>query len=261
MTGSDTAARRRLRLPDGRLVWCTRPAEASLMWREVSGDGFYRSASSRLRPGDAVLDIGANVGLVSIAFAAENPGLRVIAAEPVPDTFECLRANLDQHVPGGTAVRTAVAATVGTQQLTYYPDAPGNSGLYADRQADDALTRTFMRNGGIDDESIDLLIEGLHDGHSLEVPVTTVSALLREHGIGRVALLKVDVERAELDVLRGVAPADWPRIDAVVAEVHDEQQRLAEFCDVLRAAGLSPSTRQDPSLSGTELYEVYGERS
>ncbi|MEV1046172.1 FkbM family methyltransferase [Streptomyces sp. NPDC049916] len=261
MTDPSTAERRRLRLPDGRLVWCTRPAEASLMWREVSGEGFYREASRGLRPGDVVLDIGANVGLVSIAFATGSPGLRVIAAEPVPDTFDCLRANLEEHVPGGLAVRTAVAAAPGTRRFTYYPDAPGNSGLYADREADDALTRIFMRNGGIDDESIDLLIEGLHDGHSLDVPVTTVSSLLREHGIGRVALLKVDVERAELDVLRGVDPADWPRIDAVVAEVHDERNRLAEFCELLRAAGLSTRTRQDPALGGTELHEVYGDRS
>ncbi|MFY1634824.1 FkbM family methyltransferase [Solwaraspora sp. WMMB335] len=261
MTGLPTVGRRQLRLPDGRLVWCTRPGEASLMWREVSGDGFYRRAARQLRPDGVMFDIGANIGLVSIAVAAANPDVRIIAAEPVPDTFECLLANLGQYVLGGVAVRTAVAATAGAQPLTYYPDAPGNSSLYADRQADDALTRTFMRNGGVDEESIDLLIGGLHEGRTIEVPVTTVSGLFREYGVERVALLKVDVERAELDVLRGIEAADWPRIDAVVAEVHDEQGRLAEFCDLLAAAGLSVETRQDPSLGGTELYEVYGDRS
>ncbi|MEU4475713.1 FkbM family methyltransferase [Micromonospora sp. NPDC023888] len=261
MTASKTTSRRQLRLPDGRLVWCTRPAEALLVWREITGDGFYRRGARQLRPDGVVLDIGANVGLVSVALATEHPGVRIIAAEPVPDTFECLRANVDQHVPGGVAVRTAVAATAGRQRLTYYPEAPGNSGLYADRQADDGLTRTFLRNSGMDDEEIDSLVEGLHDGQTIEVPVTTVSGLLREHGVEHVALLKVDVERAELDVLRGIEAADWPRIDAVVAEVHDEQGRLAEFCGLLHAAGMSTWTRQDPSLSGTELYEVYGDRS
>ena len=261
MTGSHTAERRLLRLPDGRQVWCTRPGETSLMWREVTGDGFYRRAIEQLRPGGVVLDVGANVGLVSIALSAANPGVRIVAAEPVPDTFECLRANVEQHVPGGVAVRTAVAATAGVREMTYYPEAPGNSGLYADRQADDALTRSFMRNGGLDDESIDLLVEGLHEGRIIEVEVTTVSGLLRGYDVDRVALLKVDVERAELDVLRGVDAADWARIDAVVAEVHDERGRLAEVRGLLHAAGLSTETRQDPGLSGTELYEVYGVRS
>ncbi|WP_436536054.1 FkbM family methyltransferase [Actinoplanes sp. HUAS TT8] len=253
-------ARRELRLPDGRAVWCTSPGEASLMWREATGDGFYRHAAQRLRPGDTVFDIGANVGLVSMMFAAAQPHLQVIAAEPVPDTFDCLEANLQRWVPGAVAVRTAVAAVAGERNLTYYPAAPGNSGLYADGPADDALTRTYMRNSGMDDEFIDLLVEGLHDGHELSVPVTTVSELIRAYDVGTVALLKVDVERAELDVVRGVDGADWPRIEAVVAEVHDEDDRLAEFCALLREAGLPARVRQDPGLRETGLYEVFAQR-
>jgi FkbM family methyltransferase len=265
MTGDPTmsgsaAMRREWCLPDGRSVWCTSPGEASLIWREITGDGFYRRAAEHLRPGDTVLDIGANVGLASIAFATAQPGLRVIAAEPVPDTFECLRANLGRYIPGGIAVQTAVAATPGTRNLTYYPSAPGNSGLYADRHADDALTRAFMRNGGLDDKSIDLLVEGLHDGRTLAVPVATVSELIQAHTIAHVAMLKIDVERAELDVVRGVDTDDWPRIGAVVAEVHDETGRLAEFCTLLEEVGLSTHVRQDPALRGTEVYELYADR-
>lgn len=260
LTPGSTAARRELRLPDGRPVWCTSPAEASLIWREITGDGFYRHAAGRLRPGDTVLDIGANVGLASIAFATAQPDLRVIAAEPVPDTFACLRANLDRYVPGGIAARTAVAATSGTRSLTYYPSAPGNSGLYADRHADDARTRTFMRNGGLDDKSIDVLIQGLHEGRTLEVPATTVSELIRTHATAYVAMLKIDVERAELDVVQGVDPDDWARIGAVVAEVHDEAGRLTEFRTLLQKVGMSTRVRQDPALRGTDVYELYADR-
>ncbi|MEV6347163.1 FkbM family methyltransferase [Actinoplanes sp. NPDC051851] len=255
-----TGTHRELRLPDGRAVWCTSPGEASLMWREATGDGFYRHAAQLLRPGDTVLDVGANVGLVSMAFADAQPRLRVIAVEPVPDTFACLEANLARWVPGAVAIRTAVAAVPGQRSLTYYPAAPGNSGLYADRLADDAMTRTYMRNSGMDDEFIELLVEGLHEGRELPVPVTTVSELMRAYDVGTVALLKVDVERAEMDVLRGVAGADWARIDAVVAEVHDEDGRLADFCALLREAGLPAQVRQDPGLVGTGLFEILAHR-
>ena len=42
--------------------------------------------------------------------------------------------------------------------------------------------------------------------------MTTVSALMAEHKLERIDLLKIDVEGAELDVLRGICPGDWPRI-------------------------------------------------
>lgn len=42
--------------------------------------------------------------------------------------------------------------------------------------------------------------------------MTTVSALMAEHDLKGIDLLKIDVEGAELDVLRGVRPEDWPRI-------------------------------------------------
>ncbi|MFJ9692469.1 FkbM family methyltransferase [Kitasatospora sp. NPDC101183] len=255
------ATRREVNLPDGRRVSCTSPAEALLIWREATGEGLYGLAARQLRPRDTVLDIGANIGLVSIAFADAQRPLRIVSAEPVPDVFACLRDNLARHVPGATPVRTAVGAAPGVQDFTYYPAAPGNSGLYADREADDALTRTFLRHNGLDEEAVDMMVEGLHEGRNIQVPVTTVSALMREHDLRSVALLKVDVERAELDVLRGVDAEDWPRIGAVVAEVHDEGDRLAELSGLLRGAGFSLRVRQDPALVGTELYEVHAHRA
>lgn len=43
----------------------------------------------------------------------------------------------------------------------------------------------------------------------------TLSQVLAQQRLQRVDLLKIDVEGAELDVLRGVQPADWPRIQQV----------------------------------------------
>ena len=45
--------------------------------------------------------------------------------------------------------------------------------------------------------------------------MTTVSALIGEHSLERVDLLKIDVEGAELDVLRGIDQKDWPTIRQV----------------------------------------------
>jgi hypothetical protein len=42
----------------------------------------------------------------------------------------------------------------------------------------------------------------------------------------RVDLLKIDVERAELEVLNGIEQSDWSKIKQVVMEVHDTDKRL-----------------------------------
>lgn len=252
-----------LRLDDARVVTCTRPAEARMLWREtMATNGFYRHAAARLRPEEIVLDIGANIGLTAMMFADSCPGIRVIAAEPVPTIFRCLQRNMVTHVPHGMSLQVAVGAGPGIMPFTWYPRASANSGLYANRKEDDETTKIFLRNSGLDDESIGHITADLHDGEQIDVEVTTVSAVLAEHAPdAEIGLLKVDVERAELDVLRGISEMDWRRIRAVVAEVHDTDGRLARFCQLLSRHGLSPHHRQDPCLLGTELHEVYAARS
>lgn len=58
---------------------------------------------------------------------------------------------------------------------------------------------------------------------SKKVPCTLVSLakVMSEHKVERIDLLKVDVEGAEFDVLRGVDESDWPKIQQVVLEVHN----------------------------------------
>ncbi|MFF6995686.1 FkbM family methyltransferase [Streptomyces sp. NPDC008313] len=253
----DGAGAVRRRLPDGPGVWCVNGPAAVAMWREMRPPGAYHRAAGRLSPGDTLLDIGANIGLMSVFCARTCPGLRVVAAEPAPDLHACLCRNLAEHVaPGWRAECAAVSDRAGRLRFTYYPEAPGNSGLYADPHADDEITLAFLRNSGVDARDAEELVEGLHDGVEFTVPAVTVTDLVRRYGLARVDLLKVDVERAELDVLRGVEQGLWPLIGAVVAEVHDEDGRLDAVRRLLRSHGFTVDVRQDPLLAGTALYDV-----
>ncbi|MFI8069385.1 MULTISPECIES: FkbM family methyltransferase [unclassified Streptomyces] len=247
----------RQQLPDGPAVSCTNGPAAVAMWREMLPPGAYHRAAGRLRPGDTLVDIGANIGLMSVYCARTRPGVRVLAAEPAPALYACLEHNLAEHAASGwQAECVAVADRPGLLKFTYYPEAPGNSGLHADPDADDEITLTFLRNSGVDPEDAAELVEGLHEGVDLTVPAVTVSELLRRHAVERVDLLKVDVERAELEVLRGVEEEHWPLVGAVVAEVHDEDGRLAAVRDLLTARGFVVDVRQDPLLADTVLYDV-----
>lgn len=258
---TDAAVPLRQELPEGPAVWCVNGPAAVAMWREMLPPGCYDRAARRLRPGDTLLDIGANVGLMSVLCARTAPGLRIVAAEPAPALHTCLRRNLAEHADGDWHTEcAAVSDRPGSLRFTYYPEAPGNSGLYADRAADDDITRAFLHNSGIGPEDAGELLEGLHDGVEFTVPAVTASTLVERHGLDRVDLLKVDVERAELDVLRGLDAAHWPRVRAVVAEVHDEDGRLDAVRRLLHGHGFDVRVTQDPLLAGTALYDLEAER-
>lgn len=247
-------------LPNGRLIHCLSPAEAMVLWNEATGDGLYRAASEELQPGDTVLDVGANIGVTSLMFGWRVPGLRIIALEPAPRTYGCLEANLQRYLPDAVAVPAAVCESAGERKFTFYPRASGNSGLFADREADDRLTEAFLRNSGIPEEYIGEMVRGLHRGEELTVPAVTVSDLIRRHGLAEISLLKVDVERAEHLVLAGVEEQHWPLVRRVVAEVHDEHGRLAEISALLQRHGFRTVAKQQPVLAGTGLYELDAHR-
>jgi hypothetical protein len=76
-----------------------------------------------------------------------------------------------------------------------------------------------------------------------------------------VGLLKVDVERGELDVLRGVSEQHWPLIQQVALEVHDTRGRLADVVALLQAQGFEDVVvDQQPRLRGSALHNVFAVR-
>jgi FkbM family methyltransferase len=139
----------RRQLPDGPAVWCSNGPAAVAMWREMLPPGAYDRVARRLRDGDTVVDVGANIGLLSVLCARTRSRIRVVAAEPAPALHACLVRNLAEYAaPGWAAECAAVADRPGRLRFTYYPEAPGNSGLHADRGADDEITLAFLRNSG-----------------------------------------------------------------------------------------------------------------
>lgn len=74
-----------------------------------------------------------------------------------------------------------------------------------------------------------------------------------------VDLLKVDVERAELDVLRSIADQDWPKIRQLVMEVHDLNGALSAVRELLDVKGNFAAcvVEQDTQLEGSTLYNLY----
>lgn len=80
---------------------------------DLTAEPVVRLAAS-LPAGSIYIDVGANVGVTTIAVALSRPDLRVVALEPVPSNAECLRRNLASNGIGNcTMVNAAVGSAEG----------------------------------------------------------------------------------------------------------------------------------------------------
>lgn len=215
-----------------------------------------------------VIDVGANVGLFSLYIARNFPMARVLAFEPVPDTYRALVANMAHHTADRvTVLRQALGASRNpAAELTFYPGLPGSSTLYPEHVAQ---TWELMR--GLPDHVVKQILGGqsLEDFNGLlaanrkvTVPVETLSDVLARLEVPEmIDLVKIDVEGAEPDVLAGIADTDWRRIRQVVAEVHDLSGRLDAVKSILAGHGFDVvTTVPDGALPELKAYLVHARR-
>ena len=153
------------------------------------GDRQRRQAMAALysgfvREGDLVFDIGAHVGDRVAAF--RSLGARVVAVEPQPALARVLRLiyGRDRQV---AIVETAVGRAAGETELLLNVDNPTVSTI------SHAFVSAAVGSVGW---------EGQRWTRRLRVPVTTLDALIAEHGTP--AFIKIDVEGFEAEVLAGL---------------------------------------------------------
>lgn len=251
----------RMRLPNGQTVYQINPGETGLMYRNIVACRSYLQHGVALRPGTTVFDVGANIGISALFFHWECPDLRIFAFEPAPLLFEALTANLAEHQVKAIACNYALHRAPGTRQLTYYPDTTAMSGLYADPDNDAELTRVFLANSGFDNDDVEDLAAGRHSTVTSDCRLRTISEVVEECHVDAIDLLKINVERAEGDVLAGVAESFWPRIRQLTMQLHDIEGRLKEVSGELAGRGYRVAVAQDPLLAGTEIYELFAVRT
>ena len=258
--------------PDGRSIYCTRRDEV----RAVAGQiELYLRHDISIEAGDCVLDVGANIGL--FALEAARRGADVYAFEPLPATFAALDANAREWGDGRIrAHNLALGARAGVADFAYFrwmsalstrfPDWVGNnsaSGVAAVlddaqlaprfgwfRRAPDWLRRALVAG----------LVRAVMQPRPVSCRVETLSRALHALQIGAIDLLKIDVEGAEWDVLCGISARDWPRIRQVVAEVHDEDGRVARVEALLRAQGFTVISEPEPQSAAWGVWLVWARR-
>lgn len=159
----------------------------------------YHLDELSFEPGDIVLDIGAHVGVVSCYLAKKWPQIKIYAIEPTPENFWRLERNIE--VNGLKNITPWQGAVTGDgRDLTLWGDPTINSGHYS----------AYAEHGSV----------------SFTVRSIILPDLLSGRSITRIALLKLDCEGAEYEILHSLGRS-LSYVEALAMEVHENERLCA----------------------------------
>lgn len=256
---------KRCKLPNGLEVAYQSKVEADFFYRDIFEKHVYFKNGISIAPGDCVFDVGANIGLFTLFVHTRFKGVETYSFEPAPPLFEILKANTRLQAPRANLFNYGLSNAEKTSKFTFYPNSSGMSSFYADVDEEKDVLRSIMVNqaekgmAGMGQlmKYADELLEERLISETYECRLTTLSGFLRERSIKRIDLLKIDVQKCELDVLQGVEDADWERIRQIVIEVHDIDDRLNWISGLLRDRGFGLVIEQDDLYEGSVMYNIY----
>jgi FkbM family methyltransferase len=167
---------------------------ARSFWVKRTGDAFdgkgliaYLLAEQRwvertnghagIRNGDVVLDCGGHVGTFT-HYALERGASRVIAVEPDPVNLECFRRNFRTEIEAGRVILTPQGVWHEETVLELFEGAD-NSGTNS--------------------------VVWKHGGNKVTISVTTIDKLVSRLKLDRLDVIKMDIEGAERNALRGAS--------------------------------------------------------
>jgi FkbM family methyltransferase len=167
---------------------------------KVYGDG-----EEGVHTGDVVLDCGANVGVFTRE--ALTDGARLVAAiEPAPENVECLRRNFADEIGKGRVIVVPKGVWDRDDILTLRVDA-GNS-----------ARNSFVGSFGPAKQEV-------------KVPLTTIDQLMTDLKLDRADFIKMDIEGAEKQALRGARNTITrfhPRMAIAMEHLADDPVRIPE---------------------------------
>ena len=183
---------------------------------------------SHLRPGDTFVDVGAHIGYHSLkAAAVVGPSGRVIAVEPNARTVRELQDNIRESGAESIIVQPVACS-----------DTEGSIELFVAPRANTGQTSLSRQNASQAGSAVE----------SYRVRARPLDAVIRESGVSRVDVIKIDVEGAELLVLKGAQGTIARYRPLLIVEIVDEQLKAMgtssnEVISFARSVGYEPSHR------------------
>lgn len=177
----------------------------SLKWNKKEGDFvFFRNM---IPDGGIILDIGANIGVMSVHLARTHKNSDIISFEPIPDNINCFKKIIRHYkINNITLIENALGDNTGTLEMV----------MPVHRSA---------RLQGLS-HVIHQSITDNNEGDRFVTPVTTLDNFFQKMNTGKpVNAIKIDVENFEYFVLKGATETLKKNKPIIYCELWENKNR------------------------------------
>ncbi|MBT8381213.1 MAG: FkbM family methyltransferase [Ignavibacteriaceae bacterium] len=263
--------RQRYSLPNQTEIVHLNKYETEYVYNEIFVDKCYLRHGITLNDGDTIIDIGANIGLFTLFVNQYCKDPVVYSFEPSPVVYDLLKTNSEAY---GTNVKTfnfGVSDKTKSAKFTFYRNSSVFSSFNPDEGEDIEAIQAVVRNlikdqTSSDSESLEEYVREITSGRVekeyYDCQLLSVSDIIEQNNIESIDLLKVDAEKSELDIIRGIKEEHWSKIKQIVIEIHDKSHKiLEEIQQILKTQGFHFEVVEEEMLQESGLYNIYARRN
>ncbi|MCK5345467.1 MAG: FkbM family methyltransferase, partial [Candidatus Heimdallarchaeota archaeon] len=156
-------------------------------------------------------------------------------------------------------------------EFTFYKNSSVFSSFNPDEGEDieaiQAVVRNMLKDAtSSDSESLEEYVQEITSGRleseSYTCQLLSVSDIIEQNNIEYIDLLKIDAEKSEIDIIRGIKQEHWSKIKQIVIEIHDKSKKiLDEIKQILKTQGFHFEVVEEKLLKESGLYNIYARRN
>ncbi|MCR3759893.1 amino acid adenylation domain-containing protein [Clostridium felsineum] len=251
--------KKRYVLPNNMAIVHLNRNETDFMYDEIFVKNKYLKYGIHVKSGDCVFDVGGNIGMFSLYINQICNNVKIFSFEPVPDLYKLMNINTNLYNKDTKVFNCGLSKNNGKTKFTFYPKASIMSGRYVDVEKEKKAFLTTVMKDEKDDyvikEYYDELVEKRFECKDITCELKTISNIIMENNIKKIDLLKIDVEKSEMDVLEGIKEDDWKKIKQIAMEVTNLNGRLDKIVKLLEEHGYVVNVSRE--LEEINIYNLY----
>ena len=170
----------------------------------------YNFDSINFKDGDVVIDIGGNIGMVSIYLAKKYPFLKIYAFEPVKQNYENFLKNIELNNINKDIIKVFNLAITKDRRDVILTSPFNNSGA-------SNIYNNFRGSGNI------------ISNNDISIKSITFDDIFSNNNISKCKLLKIDCEGAEYEILYSANVENLKNCEYMRAEFHGKKYKQKDL--------------------------------